>query len=233
MHWKLLLTLLVIIAIGGLLVFSKTGRSFREKYLDKYIKQVGSYIKVLKEYFVKKPSVNRTLQMTLETDISSLRGQEFKLDGNSFSVSLDYDSILIGGQTINIREGREIDFNSNSMVGSILIDTSGKMKINGYASSLELNDVIFSPKSGEKNVEFSITGTPRSFSLNDIEKDKMSFSSISGSLTLKGLSSLALENDNLNLLYFKGSIEKIDEKVSISGKAEKVNLNGIDLLLKT
>ena len=168
MHWKLLLTLLVIIAIGGLLVFSKTGRSFREKYLDKYIKQVGSYIEVLKGYFVKKPSVNRTLQMTLETDISSLRGQEFKLDGNSFSVSLDYDSILIGGQTINIREGREIDFNSNSMVGSILIDTNGKMKINGYASSLELNGVIFSTKSGEKNVDFSITGTLRSFSVNDI-----------------------------------------------------------------
>lgn len=231
MHLKALLALFIIIGIAGLLIFSKSGKNFREKYLDKYTKSIGSYVDVIRSKFIKTPPINRTLELSIKTNSSSLRNEEFKV--KSFEGTLTYNSILIGGQSISMREGKEVDFSCNNMEGSVFIDNAGKIRISGYANSVELNGMVFSPKSGEKNIEFNLIGTPISFSLKNVEKDKLTLSRASGYLTLKGLSPLMLENDNLNILHFKGSIEQTDNSLTISGKAEKANLNGIDLTLKT
>ena len=231
MHLKVLLALFIIIGIASLLIFSESGRNFREKYLDKYTKSIGSYVDVIRSKFIKTPPINRTLELSIKTNSSSLRNEEFKV--KSFEGTLIYSSISIGGQKISMREEKEVDFNCKNMVGSVYIDNVGKMRISGHASSVELNGMVFSPKNGEKSIEFNLIGTPKSFSLNDVEKDRLTLSRASGYLMLKGLSPLMLENDNLNILHFKGSIEQADDSLTINGKAERANLNGIDLTLKT
>ncbi len=77
-----------------------------------------------------------------------------------------------------------------------------------------------------------MTGTPTSFSLDNIEKDAMTFPDISGTLKFKDWSPLALENDNLNIQKFKGTITLGENTLLITGKIEKASLNGVDLSLK-
>lgn len=231
MGWKILLALCIIIAVAGLLIFSPQGRELREKYLDKYIKTVGSYLTSIKSRFIKPKPINRTLDITVTIDSSNIRGQEFEADGNSFDAKLSYDSIFLGEQKINVEDG-EVEFKTDSMTGSISIDTNGKFRVSGQAKSVKLNDITFTPKSEKEEIEFSFIGTPISFSLSNLAKDRMILSGVSGTLSLQKWSPLALENDDLDILNFLGSIEQDDETVIITGKAEKVTLNGVDLSLK-
>jgi len=232
MNWKILLALFIIIAITGLLIFSEKGRGFREKYLDKYIKSVGSYLTGIKSKFIKPKAVNRTLEITISTDSTNLRGQEFELTERPFKVELIYDAVSVGGQNIDAKGSENIDFKTDSMTGNIVIDENDKMKFSGQAGNVELNEIVFSSKSGEEKIEFYLVGTPISFSLIDVEKDSMIFSDISGSLKLGDWSPLTLKNDNLNIVNFKGTIEYEEDSLTITGDIEKASLNGVDLSLK-
>ena len=106
------------------------------------------------------------------------------------------------------------------------------MTVSGSSLSVELNDIIFVPRAGEEKIEFQLSGIPVSYSLNDVENYEMSFTGISGSLRLSDWSPLKLDEDDLNIVYFKGEISQEDDSVRISGMAEKVRLNGVDLSLK-
>jgi hypothetical protein len=232
MHFKLLLGVFIIIAIAGLLIFSQQGRSFREKYLDKYIGSVTGLFKGITGKFIKQQPVNRTLGITLETDLSGISGQNLDVQNLDLDASLLYDSAIIAGQNVNIKDDKTIDFKTSSMTGTVQILGDNKLKIIGESLSVEVNGLMFSPQSNKDKIQFSLTGEPKSFSLNNVEKDKMAFSGVSGTLRFKDWPSLALENDNLNIQKFKGTITQNDDKVIITGKVEKASLNGVDLSLK-
>lgn len=232
MRWKILLTLFIILGITGLLIFTQKGRDFKEKYLDKYIQKVGSFFSGITGKFIKRPEVNRTLQLTVETDPNLSRGLDFQLEGLSFKGELIYDSVSVGGQNINIKDDNEIVFRTDAMSGSVSIDDNGKMRISGQAPSIELNNMVFTPKSAEEKVEFYLVGSPVTFSLDNVEKDRLMFSGISGSLRLKEWSPLELDHDELDIRFFKGNIEQGKNSTVISGRAEKVTLNGVDLSLR-
>jgi hypothetical protein len=118
------------------------------------------------------------------------------------------------------------------MSGTVQMLGDDKMKIIGESLSVEVNGVVFSPQSNKDKIEFSLTGIPESFSLNNIEKDSMTLYGISGTLKFKDWSPLALENDNLNIQKFKGSIILDADTLIITGKIQKASLNGVDLSSK-
>lgn len=232
MRFKLLLGLFIIIAIIGLLTFSQQGKSFREKYLDKYIGSVTGLFKGVTGRFVKQQPVNRTLDITFETDLSGISGQIFDVQNLDLDATLLYDSATIAGQTVNIKDDKTIVFKTSGMSGTVQILGENKMKIIGESQSVEVNEIVLSPQSDKDKIGFSLIGEPKTFSLNNIEKDTMTFSGISGILRFKDWSPLALENDNLNIQKFKGTITLNEDTVIITGKIEKASLNGVDLSSK-
>lgn len=232
MRFKLLLGILIIIAIAGLLIFSKQGQDIREKYIDKYIGPVTGFFKGITGKFIKQQPANRTLDVNFETDLNSIAGQTFDVQNLNLDLDLLYDSVIIANQNINIKDDKSINFKSPSVSGTLQILGENKMKIVGESLSVEVNGIIFSPQSNKDKIEFSLTGTPKGFYLNNVEKDTMSFSGVSGILKFKDWSPLALENDNLNIQKFQGTISFDEDKLIIAGKVEKASLNGVDLSLK-
>jgi len=227
MRFKLLLGLFIIIAIIGLLIFSPQGRSFREKYLG----PVTGFFKGITGRLIKQQPVNRTLDIMLETDLNVLSGQNFDVQNFNLDVKLFYDSVVVSGQNINVKDSKTIDFKTTGMSGTVQMLGDNKIKIIGESLSVEVNGIVFSPQSNKDKIEFTLTGTPESFSLNNIEKDTMTLSGISGTLRFKDWSPLALENDNLNIQRFKGTIVLDEDTLMITGKVEKASLNGVDLSL--
>ncbi len=231
MQWKVLLALVIVVGITGFLLFSKKGVEFKEKYLGKYLTTIGSYLRGITGKFTP-TSVNRTLEFKITTSQESFKDVYFDFKEKPFEGTLKYDSVSIGGQSISIKDNDEIDFRVESMSGDVSINENGKMTVSGSSLSVELNDIIFVPRAGEEKVEFQLSGMPVSYSLSDVENYEMSFTGISGSLRLSDWSPLKLDEDDLNIVYFKGEISQEDDSVRISGMAEKVRLNGVDLSLK-
>jgi len=232
MRFKLVLGILIIIAIIGLLTFSPQGRSFREKYLDKYIGPVTGFFKGITGQLIKQQPANRTLDIMLETGLNAISGQNFDLQNFNFDVELLYDSVVVGGQNINVKDSEIIDFKTTGMSGTIQMLGDNKMKIIGESLSVEANGIVFSPQSEKDKISFTLAGTPTSLSLDNIEKDAMTFPDISGTLKFKDWPPLALENDNLNIQKFKGTITLGEDTLMIIGKVEKASLNGVDLSLQ-
>lgn len=232
MNWKILLSLFIIIAITGLLIFSERGISFREKYLDKYLKTISGYFKGITGMFKKTVAVNRTLDVTISASSNILHGKNFDIEGNSFEGELKYETVSISGQNINVKGSDKIKFSVIGMTGSISIDGNGKMIISGEAKSVGFDGIVLTPKSEKEMVEFSLIGTPTSLSLNNFEVDRLILPGTSGLLKLNDWSPLALENDNLDISYFKGDIKQEDNSITLSGRVEKISLNGVDLSLK-
>lgn len=232
MHWKVLLALVIVIGITGFLLFSERGVEFKEKYLGEHLKTIGSYLRRITGKFTPTASVNRTLEFKITTSQDNFKNVHFDLEEKPFEGILKYDSVSVGVQSINVKESDEVDFRVETMDGDISIDENGKMTVSGSSDSIELNEIIFSPGVGEEKVEFHLTGIPVSYVLSDVENYETIFTGISGSLRLANWQPLKLDNDDLNIAYFKGEISQEDDSVIIHGMAEKVRLNGVDLSLK-
>lgn len=228
MNWKLMLALFIIVGVTGLLLFSEKGSGLK----NKYIQTISGYFSKYTGKIIPKKDVNRTLPIEIKFSYSSLKGQEFALTGNKFSVNLKYDSASLGNQNIKLKNADTIDFNTENMAGKVTFDENNKMIVTGSADSVELNGLLFSPPAANTKLSFNLVGSPSSFSIENFENDNLLLSNISGTLTLSDWSPLALHNDNLNIHYIKGSIKQDGDSVSIVGTVESISLNGIDLSLK-
>ncbi len=230
MNWKILLTLFIIVAITGLLFFSDKGKGLKEKYLDKYITIAGNFFKGITSKF-KGPKTypNNTFEATITATSDIFNGQTIETENTGFTGKLEYDTVIVSG--MNLKFSKEIEFKTDSMTGTIIIDTDNTMRISGQSSDIELNGIVFSPKTGEKTVDFSLVGKPIEYTMTNLYKDSMTLSGVSGLLKLKEWSPLTLKGDTLEIRNFLGTVEQTDDSLTISGKVEKVRLNGVDLLI--
>jgi len=76
-----------------------------------------------------------------------------------------------------------------------------------------------------------IVGKPLNYEIRNIKKDKLLFSSISGSLKSSQLTGgmLELSGDRLELFNFDGNIIEKNGSVSISGQVSRMKLNNLDI----
>ncbi|MCX6822054.1 MAG: hypothetical protein NTW30_04730 [Candidatus Aenigmarchaeota archaeon] len=232
MNWKITLTLFIIVAVAALLFFSNQGKDLKQKYLDKYITIAGNFFKgVTGKLKGPRTYPNNTFEATITSTSDIFKGQNFDIENIGFNGKLEYNTITIGGQNINVKDNNEVEFNTDSMTGTIMIDTDNVMRISGQSTSVELNGIVFSPKTGEKTVEFSLVGKPVEYTMTNFYKEKITLSGVSGLLTLKDWSPLTLKGDSLEITNFLGTVEQTDSSLTITGKVEKVRLNNVDLLL--
>jgi hypothetical protein len=180
-----------------------------------------------------KPYPNNTFEFSLSANSDILKGQTLDVTSIDFEGTLEYNSVIINDQNINMKEEKNINLKVSNMVGSFSIDTSNIMTISGQSAYIELNGLIFSPKNGEKVIDFSVSGTPIEYLVSNLYKEDFVFTGTSGLLKLKDLPPLALKNDILILKNFLGEIKQDKDSFTISGKIEKARLNGLDLVLSS
>ena len=107
MNWKITLTLFIVVAITGLLIFSDKGKGLKEKYLDKYISMAGSFVKGLTGKLKgTKIYPNNTFEATMTINSDVLKGQKFDVDNAGFDGTIEYNMVTIGGQNINVKNGK-------------------------------------------------------------------------------------------------------------------------------
>ena len=224
MNWKPLLSLLIIFTIVGLLMFSPKAKNFK----DKLSVPLGSFLKGITGKVTKRPVVSKKLDVVIEADPDCMRGQEFSIKGSRVEAELTYDLVSLMDGSMSFQENT-VEVKLESMLGSVDVYKNGKMKITGKTDVIELNKMKFD----KTDSQFLIVGTPVSYLLEDVQKDKIVFPVITGSLRWSGLKGVSpsLDNDNLELIGFKGMIGLEGESVTISGSVDKIRLNGVDIVL--
>ncbi|PIV68293.1 MAG: hypothetical protein COY38_02050 [Candidatus Aenigmarchaeota archaeon CG_4_10_14_0_8_um_filter_37_24] len=228
-NWRAILSLFIIFAIIGLLIFSPKG----QKIVGNKTAPVGSFLKTITGKVAKAPAesnIPKNLDVTItNVDPASLGDIEVQIKGDDFESRINYQVVSLLDSGIKF-DGKEIDVDIKSLVGAVAFLRNGDMKITGKTNSLKLNEMEIT----KPGIDLLIVGQPVSFEINDIEKNEMSFLSISGLLKCPQLSqgNLMLKNDQLELSSFYGYIKQDNSSITISGQVDKMRLNGVDISRK-
>jgi len=224
-NWKAILSLFIIFAIVGLLIFSPKG----QKIMGNSTAPVGSFLKSITGR-VSQPrgeANSRKLDIIITgVDVPSLGDIEISLNGDEFEGQINYDVISVLGSNFNF-DYNQVDVKTGSVIGDISFFRNGKMRITGKTSSLRLGSMeVTNP-----NMDFLIAGEPIRYELKNIKKNKMIFPYLSGSLRCSQLTggNLMLSNDQLELVNFEGMMMQESGSVTISGQVDKMVLNGVDI----
>lgn len=230
MNWKILLSLFIIFAVLGLLIFSPKGKEFKQKYLDAYITKTADVIKSAPEKITTKEiDSNEKFNVLVTTEPISLEGFRFNIE-DDIEVELIYDSIELNGNFISSKNTEKIIFRAEKIKGTVFFEDR-KMKITGISNMVEVNDiVVLSDK--DSTIEFEVVGVPVSYTLNKVTKNSMKFSNIFGLIQLGTWSPLSLNDDDLEIEYFDGYLKMQEDNVLIDGSVYKVKLNNVDLSLE-
>jgi len=224
MNWKALMSLLIIFTIIGLLMFSPKAKTFK----DKLTLPLGSFFKGITGKVTKGPAVPKKLDVVIEADPDCMSGLEFSIKGSGVEAELDYDLVSLMDGSMSFPTSA-LEVKLESMLGSVDIYKNGKMRITGKTDVVEFNGIKFD----KGDSQFLVVGTPISYVIEDIQKDNLIFPAITGSLRWSGLKGISpsLDNNNLELVDFRGTIKLEDGSVTISGEVDKIKLDGVDIRL--
>ena len=211
-------------------MFSPRGKQFKEKYLTDYISKTADLVKnVPEEITFKKVDPEDKFNILITTEQSTIDGYSFNINENNVEAEMIYESILLDGQQITTKNTDKVIFKADNMKGTVSFE-NGKIRISGASDSIEVNNIAFVSDNGPIN--FDVVGTPVSYNINGITKNSMKFSNIVGLITLGTWSPLSLQNDELEIQYFDGSLSLNEDVLSINGRAYKAKLNNVDLSLE-
>jgi hypothetical protein len=230
-NWRGILSIIIIVAIVALILFSPKGQSLHGNYTSKYTKPLGSFI----SGFASKLGGNRTssagstetgkleIQLT-NIDITDLKDVEFDIRGNSVSCDMNYEVVNFLDTEFKI-DDPVARVKLDQFTGTVSFFSNRNMKIAGKAGSVRVNDLSFSKPSSE----LMFVGEPDNFYLSDVSEKKIVFNDVDGSLSWSGLKGVPalLRDDHLELKNFKGSIVGENGTVDIYGTVDSISLNGV------
>jgi len=224
-NFKAILSLFVIFAIIGLLLFTPKG----QKITGNYTKPVGSFVKTITGKITKGKIITNPGKFDIfitGINPSSLDDLEISVNGNGFQGRLNYEVLSVLDSGIKF-DDREIDIKVEGLIGTMTFFRNNNLKIEGKTTSLKLNNMeIVNP-----DIDLLVVGEPISYEVKDVKKDELLLSSVSGSLRCSQLTggSLMLNGDQLELINFSGDIEQVNNSLTVTGQVDKMKLNGIDI----
>jgi hypothetical protein len=230
MNWRGILSVIVIIAIVGLIAFSPKGQKYHGEYTSKYTKPLGSFI----SGFAAKITGNKTsetsdigkLEIQLRNvDSSDFKDVEFDVRDKSLNFKMDYEVVNFLDTEFSFSDSL-VDAKIDNFQGDVSFFPNGKMKIVGEADYLRVNGLSFN----KPDTEIMFVGEPVEFYMTDVSKREISFNDVSGSLSWTGLGGVPalLTNDHLELEDFDGTIIGENGSVDIFGTVETIRLNGVE-----
>ena len=231
MNWRGILSIIVIVAIVGLIIFSPKGQEYHGEYTSKYTKPLGSFI----TGFTTKLGGNKTgssedsgkLEIQLKNvDCANFKDVDFDVRDKTLNFEMNYEIVKFLGTEFSF-SNPVIDVKMDNLFGKVSFFPNGKMKIEGETSYLRLNDLSFN----KPDTEVMFVGEATRFYMSDVSERNMIFSSVDGSLSWSGLGSIPalLSNDHLELKDFKGSIVGSNGTVDLYGTVDSIRLNGVEI----
>jgi len=122
-------------------------------------------------------------------------------------IKLQFDdistTIMINGDKLELKNLQEVDLFISDFVGKVNLETS-ELSLSGTAKGIEVNNIAFS---SEKSLPISFQGLNyRQLQLLNIELKDLQLPRGSGELKVGEKLRYALEDEELKMLYFKGSL---------------------------
>ena len=216
MRWKALLAVLLILAIAGLLFFTKGGQSYVD-FFKVRISQVGYFVS---GFF--RTSSGKQFSIILTASREQFAGLKFQVENSSLSISGNYISMRIGDQTVDLRNNKTVDLSMAYFSGNVEFTAEGNAKISAESSSFEMNDMRYS---SEKPVKIEMVIEPTKFLLTNLIVDRITFSSIKGDIQRvieDKIDSVSLKNEKIEISNFAGLIKSSDGKLTLQGGASAV-----------
>lgn len=211
MKWKALFAAIIILGIIGLLFITDVGK----KYTEFLRVRVGDFLNIIS----KQAKPEQVFKITLTAGKGPLYGQGYRVINSDFSGSGFYQYIKVGKQDIVIKSGKRVSIIINNFNGLFEYTSEGSIKLAGESNQIEIDDYVFS---SEKSTNIDIEIVPFSFSLTNIEQDRISLQAISGNVkTDRG--EAPLENSKLEINFFAGELSLAEDgSITLEGTAGSV-----------
>ena len=205
-HWKLWLSLVLVVGIVGLLFYTDTLNFMK---LGKFIGTVSP----ASQYF----------PMQLESNEETFYSQSFTISNTSLSA----EGICQRGAKINdislSRDGVVCKVTMNGLDGSLDFSAGGTMIVSGNVESMKIDDNHFS--SG-KSMKVYIEMVPTNFLLSDLSLKSINLPAASGKISKlrgDGASVIGMLDKNLvEISNFNGYLKLEDGKMFLTGEASSV-----------
>jgi hypothetical protein len=208
-HWKLWISIFLVIGIMSLLFYTDAGR----KTLGFF--KIGRFVETT-------PSNTQYFTMELDANEESFYSQHYDISNTTFASSgLCQQNIKINDINLN-RDGVPCEIILNGLVGSFDYTQSGSVYISGKATSMKLDTVLYS---GE-NMKITVEIIPNSFLLSEVSEKKIDLPSVTGKISkIKGGSASVvgfLNANSVDISNFDGSFKLDQGQLILNGIASSV-----------
>jgi len=170
MHWKALLTAVIVVVVAGLLMTTEIGKNYTEVLRTK----AGDVVSLITKLW---QPTGEGFIFVLTTDMESFQGQKYSITNSSVSASGIYNYIKVGNQVINLKEGKKAVLFVDNLRGTFEITSGGSVVVTGDTNYIEIGEMTIS---GQTRIEAEIV--PDGFSLTDFAQDKIILSSVTGDI---------------------------------------------------
>jgi hypothetical protein len=212
MKWKVLLVALLILGIAGILLMSESGVS----YLNLLKRKVGDFVSIVFKWV---PG-GKQFYISLTADKEVFYGKTYKVSNTTFEGSGKVKELKINNAVSPLDQ---IDIKIEGMKGSFETTKQNTVKISADASSVVLNNIPI------LNLNIYLEMIPSKFSLSQFNTDKMEFSSMSGQIKTEEGWVKNLNNSDVEISGFKGSLELKENQVFLEGLAKKLIIDGKEI----
>jgi hypothetical protein len=208
-HWKLWLSVVLILGIAGLLLYTQAAN----KSLG--LSKIGNFIK-------NTPSEGDFF-FQLNSDEESFYKQSYKIANSSFvAIGICQNPVKVSDVNVN-RDGVQCKIELTEFSGTFDYTQGGAVLVSGKAVVMKIDDSTYSSTGGLK-VTFELI--PANFTLSDFSADKIVLATANGNVSkIKGgaISVVGyLNNELLEIDNFDGSLKLEGSQLSLQGMANSI-----------
>lgn len=207
MKWKSFLAVILIIAILALLYFSPQGRNY-SSFLSNI---VGNVVSIF--------SSKETFAFSLSTSKIAFEGKALNMPNSSFEIKGTSNYVKI--QDVTGFSPGSVDLKVSNFKGVAEI-TETSIRVNGEASRIELNSVVFIT---DRSVMVEAEVTSDSYSLNSIFQESLDFDSLTGQfrrVSEDKTVTVDVSNEKVTIKNFAGNLQINEGEASLVGVATSV-----------
>lgn len=209
-HWKLLLSIILVVGIMGLLFYTDTGKETLDFFkIGKFVETTPTNV----EYF----------SIELDATEQTFYAQSYKVSNSTFIASgICQQVIKINDINLN-RDGVLCKVTLNSLSGSFYYTEGGSTVTTGKVANMKIDDNLYSAE----NMEIRVEVIPNSLLLTGASEKTIVLQSATGKISkLRGDGSVATsgfpENDYLEISNFIGYVNLENGRVVLKGVASSV-----------
>jgi hypothetical protein len=211
-HWKIWLTLILILGIVGLLLYTDAGK----KTLSLF--KIPQFIKATPT------PTGAQFSITLNSNTEAFYSQMYAVTNSTFVANGICRQFIELNDLVLQKGGTRCSIILGSLSGKVEYTNAGSVVASGESSSIVLDDSAYS---SSKPIKVDLEVIPFTSVVDSLYKQKISLPSVSGTITrfkedgsIKSV--VYLSNNSLEISNFAGSLKLENETAILSGIANSV-----------